>query len=228
MSRIIWPVACVILALGSMRADAAIISSDLDFDNPAIWSLAITTSSTAGDGGSGSIGSGTGLTADKGSGSGGVRLTATLIGSLSTVGFNDIFLTFTNSAAGGMEFDGINLAAVNSTDGFIVASTQGLSFTTNTASGLFKTALEPGTTWNPTNAITFGQDLTFDSSAENGSITNLVFILQVDANAEVVSLSGITLNGTAIASPSVPEPAGLTLAASALGLCVLRRFRRHR
>ncbi len=192
------------LSLLSADARAGLVHT-IDF-NDGNWNVVVSTFGTSPtDGGSGVTGGGSGLTVDENSvtdDGNGVLVTATLTGTIDTTGFDNLRLHFSNTAAGTPEWDAVVFGT--SGDGFDISSTEGISFDTSSADATFAGELDPGMAWDPTSAAARGQDLTFDGSVFNSSISNLVFRLQVNANAEVLSLSGITIQGT-------PEPSSMAL-----------------
>jgi len=174
--------------------------STFDF-NDGNWDVQVTTFDGGVDDGSGVV-SNTSLFADRDSGTGGVLVTATLTGTISTVGFNDVTLSFTNTnTAGNLEYFGTTVFGSNG-DGFSIQSSQGISFDTTGASSGFEILLDAGTAWNTTNASGQSQDLQFASSVNNSSVSNLTIQLQVDAESEAHTLSAFSLNGTAVPEPS--------------------------
>ena len=208
--------AVLVIASINQSAKAALVHT-IDFSDGAMWNVNTTLIGSATDPGAGVIGGGGGLRATKGNGTGALLVEATLIGTIDTTGFHSLQLFFTNSGAGTKEFDAV---FGTSGDGFDITSTEGVDFDTIGAAGGFLTSLNTGQTWNPTNAATAGQDLTFDAIVDNGSITNLVIRLQVNANPEIIDLTGFQIMGT-------PEPSSMALMGvgllSALGV---RRRRR--
>ncbi|MEZ6051409.1 MAG: PEP-CTERM sorting domain-containing protein [Planctomycetaceae bacterium] len=207
----------LVSAASGQTAHAALVHT-IDFSDGSMWSVTTTLIGGAADGGSGVINGGDGLRADKVSNPGGILVEATLIGTIDTTGFSNLELFFSNSGAGTKEFDAI---FGTSGDGFDITSTEGVSFNTIGATGAFLTSLNAGNAWNPTNAATAGQDLTFDASVNNSAITSLVIRLQVNENVEVIDLTGFTIQGT-------PEPGSMALmGVGLLGAFGVRRRRKN-
>lgn len=205
-------------------ADAATITT-FDFSDNSTWDVDITTfGSPTGTGSSGVTGGGTGLNVDKVGGTSvndGVTVTATLIGSISTVGFENISLSFAQGTNGDVEFSAPNGFGVAG-DGFLIVSSQGISFDATAADPAFENILDAGQTWTHDYAELVAQDLQFDVGLNNSALTNFQIQMQVDVISEEIDLSNFTLHGTV-----VPEPSSLALAAMGLvgGLLLLRRRR---
>lgn len=141
------------------------------------------------------------ITAEKASGSGGVRISAFLTGSISTAGYDNIRLSFVTTSSG-LEWNGDLTSAVSASDGLLV-----------TGSGISVVNDGP-------------RDLIFDSSVADGEITDLSFTLQVNALNEFLSLSRIEIFGETLGSTAVvPEPT--SLAFLACGVCPLMLRRRR-
>lgn len=204
MKRCLMRVACVLLffTCGSSVAWADVIHT-FDFVTEFTQTLP-----EAGAGGTNNSGRTSGsFTADRngGSGSKGIRLVSNGL-NISTAGFKDITLNFSVALTGTFDF---NLAdgGLNSITG------NGLLITGDIDSGLFSlpSSASPVT-------------VNFSSAYDNGNldITSLNFLAAVNANDQVLIVSGATLQGTA-----VPEPSSLALLTS-FGLLVFRRRGRER
>ena len=204
------------LAVATMntRVDAAVIAN-LNFTD-GNW----TTSFTQSGGTNESSVTATTITADKSGTAGGVRATVTLTGAISTVGFENITISFFGSADN-LEWNGNLQNPVNSTDGLrIVGSGVEINSNTPSISGTdAETEFTNGTTF-PT--LNFGSDFSFDPSVDNSSITSLEFILQVNANDETISVSNVQILGDPIVV--VPEPSAVGLVClGAVGWVARRR-----
>jgi hypothetical protein len=208
----------------------AVLVEALDFSNGAQWSVVVSPSGDAvATGTSGVLGGGSGLRTGKASGAAGtvVLVTATLIGTIDTTGFTDLELSFTNTIIDNLEYDATSGTYGSAGDGFLITSSQSISFDTSGANGgAFETALDPGAPvmWTPALAATHSQDLEFDATAENGSISNLIIRLQVNATAERIDLTSFEVNGTAIPEPGAALCGGLVSGIFGL-VAVGRRFR---
>ena len=160
------------------------------------------------------------ITADKGSGSGGVRVEVDLVGSISTLGFTDLTLQFFGDTASTLEWNADMSSGVSAADGLRIFGS-GIDINANGSNDLSGTAEEGqfdvGTIF-PTSE--FGTGFAFDPSVGNGSLSDLKFLLQVNAAAEVLSISSVQLHGNA-----VPEASELALLG--LGLAGLATHRRR-
>lgn len=206
---------------GSCRAD---IITTINFDD-AIWDIqAIETASDLIGAQSGSQFSGNSLTAEKDTTDGGaVIVTATLTGTISTIGFENIQLEFTQQSSN-LEYDASNFSD-GSGDSFAITSSEGLNFSTLGASSAFETALDQfGDVWTEANASTFGQTLSFDATVNNGTISSLVVQLKVNGSspAELTRIGNLTLTG----SVATPEPRAICFwLLGTAGFVVFRRTR---
>lgn len=207
-----------VAVLAPASAEAALITQ-LDFSTPD-WSSTLFVSGTA----TGAFTADTTARVDKTSGSGGVRLRLNLLGSISTIGFENIRLEF-DGVSGDLEWNGNLTGTPNSSDGVRIEG-DGVVID---ASGINGTAAETDWTSGPTSfpSTNFNSDFTFAAGVDDSQISTLSFVLQVNANDEFVELTNVEIHGDAI--PAVPEPSScLLLGLGAAGLVALRRRRRSR
>ncbi|MEZ6042583.1 MAG: PEP-CTERM sorting domain-containing protein [Planctomycetaceae bacterium] len=198
------------------------VITSLDFSDAGLWSVSLTESNSAEN--SSSVTGGT-LQAAKKAGSGGVRLSVDLIGAISTVGYQNIRLAFQGQSADTLEWNANMTAAVASTDGLRIFGS-GVDINANSLNDLTGTAAEldfQNGEFFPTS--NFGSDFTFSPSTANSSITNLSFLLQVNADAEKLTLSNVQILGDMIPA-SVPEPSSIGLIFLGCIGYVSRRFTR--
>lgn len=217
------PLLSLLGMLVSTNSCSADVITTINF-NDAIWDIQITETASGITGANvGSQFGGDSLSAQRmGTAGGAVIVTATLNGTISTAGFENVELEFTNQSSNNLEHNASNFAD-GSGDAFTLTSAQGIDFSTLNATSTFRDALNAGgIIWSQTNASTHGQTLTFDSSADNGSISNLVIQLKVDGSNELVRLGGLTLSGTV----ATPEPGSFILMLiSAVAVVIYRRAR---
>jgi hypothetical protein len=151
-----------------------------------------------------------------------------LIGSISTIGFEDIVLEF-NGLTTGQNWNGNLSNPVASSDGLLIVGS-GVSVNANSSNDISGTAAETdflsGTDFPNGN---FGgvalEDFTFESTFDDSTISDLTFVLQINSNTEELTLSGVGISGTAIAVPEPGTVSSLVLVASST---VLMRRRRSR
>ena len=203
----------VTVATDQVSAD---IIATFDFSD-AIWDVQVTEFGSPVDDGSGVVLGGTGLEADRTGGAGGsIYVNATLTGSISTSGFENIALEFTSDGSSQTAWDAGTVFGSTTGDGFRVMSGQGVDFDTRGAGTAFETLLDGfGTSWTPATAA--GQtpgptDLEFDASVNNGSVTDLTFELQVNSSNDFVRLRTVMLTGDMI-TVGVPEPSVIAVLA---------------
>ncbi len=194
--------AILAVATVNTRVEAAVIAN-LDFTN-GNWTSSLSASGGTND----SSVTATTITADKSGSAGGVRVTVALTGAISTIGFENITISFFGSAED-FEWDGNLQNPVSSSDGLRIVGS-GVEINANSLNDLTGTDAETefsnGTTF-PT--LNFGSDFSFDPSVDNSSITSLEFILQVNAGTEVLSVSNVQILGDPIVV--VPEPSAVGL-----------------
>jgi hypothetical protein len=155
--------------------------------------------------------------------SSGERLTANLTGSISTVGFENITLQFSGLTQETLEWNAnMTTAAVSNADGLRIFGT-GVEINANQANDISGTPAEAefaaGTTF-PTAA--FGSDFAFDASADNGSISNLTFRLQVNNSNERLRVSNVQIFGDSVPIPE-PSHAGLLALLCGGAIVMIRR-----
>ena len=222
-----FPLAIVLLAFSltaCTEASGALITT-LNFADAATWQT--TLASTGGTNDS-NVAGGT-INLGKSGGAGGNRITVDLIGSIPTVGFENITIAFDALADTDFEYNANLTAPVASSDGFLITGS-GVSIggDVDSVAGV-EAEFEAGTTFPSAlfqNGTTVGGapvSFEFATSADNSSITSLTFVLQTNANAEDFTLSNVQILGDVIA---VPEPASFAaLAFCGLGVVIRRRRR---
>ncbi|WP_039961061.1 PEP-CTERM sorting domain-containing protein [Rhodopirellula europaea] len=194
-----------------------------DFSDAATWQVTLESSGDANNLGSAS---GDSISIDKSSGSGGARITVDLIGSISTIGFEDIVLEFTGLTSG-QNWNGNLSNPVASSDGLLIVGS-GISVNANSSNDISGTAAETdflsGASFPNANfAGSALADFTFEDTFDDSTISDLTFVLQINSNSEELTLSGVGISGTAIAIPEPGTVSSLALVASSTVL-----MRRHR
>ncbi|MEQ9408472.1 MAG: PEP-CTERM sorting domain-containing protein [Fuerstiella sp.] len=206
-ARLVPGIAAAILLFPLPAVMGGIITT-LDFTD-SHWSISLTGTGSGTFSNQSSATAST-ITATKTGSAGGARIVVDLIGSISTVGFQNIRLAM-DGAASNMEWNGDLTGGVSSSDGFRVLGA-GVDINGNAANDLSGTLAETDFFNGPAsfpNANLSG-DFLFDNSIANSSLSDLQFILQVNANNEQISLSNVRLLGDAITT-AVPEPSSLAL-----------------
>lgn len=221
MKSLITTAIAFVLALNSAQGS---LVTNLDFDD-AIWTvspyqtdLGIVNDSAI------SAGSATASKASGPTGASGLQIT--LNTPISVAGYQDLELRFSHAPAGGLEWDS-PIGLTTNQDGFRLSSTQGISFITDDAVQPEATVLDTGNSWAPSNTPSAQGDLTFDSSVNNGAISDLEILLAVNAATESLTLSGFEIHGTLIAAV-VPEPTTTLLLPGFISalVCISRRRRK--
>ena len=103
--------------------------------------------------------------------------------------FEDITLQFRMSTVTNLKFDGTSFLTSPYGNGVLIESSEGVSFDGFFSPSLnFQTALQNELTWTATtssdsqnSAAEFGQSLAFNSSVDNGAITDLSIQVQIDS-----------------------------------------------
>ena len=223
MKHLLYPIA-IIAACIALPAEAALITT-VDFSDGGTWSTTLSNSGSATNESQVVGGVGGSIVADKSGSAGGVRIEVDLVGSISTAGFENITLGFEGFSVGGLEWNGNLNGGVASSDGLRIVGS-GVEINANSLNDISGTAAEvdfdAGEVFPTAN---FNSDFSFDASANNGSITDLTFTLQVNSNDEIFTLSDVRIYGDSVAA--IPEPSSVLLlsVASIAGIVVLRRRR---
>ncbi|EMB18590.1 hypothetical protein RE6C_00659 [Rhodopirellula europaea 6C] len=149
-----------------------------------------------------------------------------MIGSISTIGFEDIVLEFTGLTSG-QNWNGNLSNPVASSDGLLIVGS-GISVNANSSNDISGTAAETdflsGASFPNANfAGSALADFTFEDTFDDSTISDLTFVLQINSNSEELTLSGVGISGTAIAIPEPGTVSSLALVASSTVL-----MRRHR
>ena len=216
--------ACIFFASISWSADAALITT-VNF-NDDIWQVNLSESGTAQNTSSYSADS---MSARKGNGAGGTRIEIALNAgsSLSTVGFQNISIAFSGLTQGILEWNGDLSGGVASTDGLSVVGS-GVAINANVLNDISGTPAadefaSDGVVPTSFPTANFHSDFSFGTSVNNSSINDLLFILQVNAKDEQLTISKIQILGDPIAT--VAEPGSFLAFAilSTFGLAMHRR-----
>ncbi|WP_430451034.1 PEP-CTERM sorting domain-containing protein [Rhodopirellula europaea] len=220
-------ISALFVLLQSDNSSADLITT-LDFNDAATWSVTLSESNETVQ--NNSFVSGGTILADEGSSDGanaGVRISVDLIGSVSTVGFENITIAFQGLSGGGLEYDGDLVGSVGDSDGLRIVGS-GVEINANSLSSINSTDaesdFESGAVFPNAN---FNSDFSFDSLVDDSSISDLTFVLQVNVGAETLQVSNVQIFGDSVTA--VPEPSALLGLGSAFAMCGgLTAFRRRR